>query len=383
MLWKSVKSIFKRAVFSIALRIALLYACVMFVTLIVISSISYYSLEKSFHKQIHQSASVLSTQDLHDLRHEEKEILEDYQESVAWVLLFGVLISAVSGLWLAKKSMFPIKAMAKTLQHLTMDELHLRLDPYDWPKELFILAMGLNGMLGRLDGSFKRLKQFSADLAHEIRTPINNLLGEAEVALKQARTPEDYQKILASAMEEYNRLHALVSGLLFLAETENPEMKIKRENISARFILDSVCDYYSAMAEEKQVTLHCEGEAAVWVDPVLFRRVLSNLLANELKYTPAKGKIHVKVSSEQHGTKIIISDDGEGIAAEHIPHLFDRFYRTDAARSQQQGGLGLGLAIVKSIMDLHHGSIHIESKLHQGTKTTLFFPAESMTKLSQ
>ena len=376
MLWSSVKSIFKRAAFSIALRIALLYACVMFITLLVVSSISYYSLEKSFHKQMRQSALVLPAQELHAFHHEEKEILEDYQESVIWALILGVLISAVLGIWLAKKSMFPIKAMAKTLQHLTMDELHLRLDPHDWPKELFVLAMGLNGMLGRLDGSFKRLKQFSADLAHEIRTPINNLLGEAEVALRQARTVEDYQKILVSAMEEYNRLHALVSGLLFLAETENPEMKLKRENISVRFILDSVCDYYSAIAEEKHITLQCEGDAAVWVDPVLFRRVLSNLLANELKYTPSKGKVHVEVSSEQNGTKIIITDNGEGIASEHITHLFDRFYRTDAARSQQQGGLGLGLAIVKSIMDLHRGSIHIESKLHHGTKTTLFFPAE-------
>lgn len=375
MLWRHVKSIFRRAVFSIALRIAILYACVMFMTLLVISSISYYSLEKSFHKQLHQSAFVLSMRDLHELKHKEKEILEDYQESVFWVLIFGVLISLVLGMWLAKKSMFPIKAMAKTLQHLTMDELHVRLDPQDWPKELFVLAMGLNGMLSRLEDSFRRLKQFSADLAHEIRTPINNLLGEAEVALRQARTVEDYQKILVSAMEEYHRLHALVSGLLFLAETENPEIKIKRENISVRFILDSVCDYYSAMAEEKHVILECTGDATAWVDPLLFRRVLSNLLANELKYIPSQGKIHIAVLLEQKGTKMVITDNGEGIAPEHIPHLFDRFYRTDAARSQKEGGLGLGLAIVKSIMDLHRGSIHIESKLHHGTKTTLYFPA--------
>ena len=377
MLWKSIKAIFRKAVFSIALRIALLYTCVMFVTLLVISSISYYSLKEDFHKQIHQSAYVFSASDLHELRHVEKEILEDYQMTVMWALLLGMLISVVSGLWMTKRSMFPIKAMAKTLQHLTMDELHLRLDSQGWPKELFVLAMGLKGMLGRLDGSFNRLKQFSADLAHEIRTPINNLLGGAEVALKQAKTPEDYQKILASAMQEYHRLYELVSGLLFLAEAESPEMKIKRENISVRFVLDSVCDYYSATAEEKQVTLQIEGDASVWVDSALFRRVLNNLLANELKYTPAKGKIRVSVSSEQNGTKIVISDNGEGIASEHLPHLLDRFYRTDAACSQQQSGLGLELAIVKSIMDLHHGSIHIESKLHKGTQTTLYFPAKA------
>ena len=472
---KSVKSIFRRALFSIAIRLTALYACVMFITLTIISVLLYYTLFTSLKNQaenflLKESQSIRAVlihqpQDfraLHrevmlepmvdlggdhyyvrifqengevlvetpgmdavlplknklskksiDFAHEnhaknvvflssvvqlhsgkfqfielalsmenENKILEEYRNMLAFILLFGVLISVVLGAWLTKKSMFPIKAIVKTLKHMTMNELHQRLDPHDWPKELFELALGLNEMLGRLDGSFKRLKQFSADLAHEIRTPINNLLGEAEVALKQARTPEDYQKVLASALEEYGRLHALVSGLLFLAETENPAMKIKREIFFARTIIDSVCDFYSAIAEEKNIVVQCDGDAKIWADPLLFRRVVNNLFANELKYTPSQGLVRISLQSESNGTYITITDNGDGIAPEHLPHLFDRFYRTDAARSQQQGGLGLGLAIVKSIMELHRGAIQIESELHQGTKISLYFPAQNMTKLS-
>jgi len=395
MSWKSVKLFLRKIFFSITVRLTALYACTMFVTLLVISALLYYALIESFNAQrktlmlqesvVTQNISLQSSSGLHRLHHEEKEILEDYRENLALVLIIGMLISIILGAWLAKKSLWPLKAMGKTVRQMSSDALHQRLDPQWWPQEMFELAGGLNEMLDRLEKSFKRLKQFSADLAHEIRTPINNLRGEAEVALKQARSFDEYQKILFSSLEEYDRLNALISGLLFLARTENPETKLKRKEISVREMLDSVCDYYSAMAEEKNIQLQFFGEAVAWVDPMFFRRILSNLLGNELKYSPPGGVVNITLRSNKSGCYIVITDTGEGIAPEHLPHLFDRFYRVDAARSQPQGGFGLGLPIVNSIMELHQGRIHIESKLSHGTTTTLYFPARhfsSITKLS-
>jgi len=230
-------------------------------------------------------------------------------------------------------------------------------------------------MLTRLEDSFTRLSQFSADLAHELRTPINNLMGEAEVALARPRTPEEYHQLLGSSLEEYAKLARMIDSLLFLARAESPETHIVCTLFDARKELEVLQDFYDAMAEEHEVAIRCQEQALVYADPLLFRCALSNLLSNALQYTPRGGTVTLSVTQADDYTLIVrVRDTGIGIAPEHLPKIFDRFYRVDPARSQRRPGMGLGLALVKSIMALHGGTITVESVPPQGTTITLRFP---------
>lgn len=262
---------------------------------------------------------------------------------------------------------------------MTASQLHERIGGDGWPAELASLARSFDRMLDRLEDSFQRLSQFSADLAHELRTPINNLRGEAGVALSQARAPEEYQRTLESSLEEYARLTRLVDNLLFLARADSPTTGITREHCDARKAIEAVGEYYDALAKDRGVEFRCEGQGHVHADPVLFRQAISNLLSNALNHTSHGGQVLVQTSPRADGgLEINISDAGCGIASEHLPHIFDRLYRADPARSQHPDGAGLGLAIVKSIMMLHGGSVEVQSELGKGTRFTLLFPSVSL-----
>ena len=188
-------------------------------------------------------------------------------------------------------------------------------------------------MLDRLEDSFNRLSQFSADLAHELRTPINNLRGEAGVALSQARTPEEYRRTLESSLEEYARLSRLIDNLLFLARADGPMISIARTPCDAQKAIEVVREFYEALAEDRGVEVVCGGEAILEADPVLFRQTISNLLSNALSYTPRGGKVSISVQRQDDRTvEVSVNDTGCGIPAEHLPKIFDRFYRVDPAR---------------------------------------------------
>jgi two-component system heavy metal sensor histidine kinase CusS len=195
------------------------------------------------------------------------------------------------------------------------------------------------------------------------------------VVLSRRRTPDEYRQVLESNREEYTRLAYMIESLLFLAQAENPQTRIDCSEFDARKALEAVQEFYEAMAEESGVEVICQGQALVYAAPMLFRRAVSNLLSNALHYTPHGGKITLAVSqSEDDAVVVSIGDTGCGMAPEHLPKLFDRFYRVDPARSHHPQGTGLGLAIVKSIMDLHAGTVTIHSALTQGTRVTLRFP---------
>lgn len=302
-------------------------------------------------------------------------ILLDYQEGLELVLFFGIIVSAGAGLYISRKGMRPLREISERTRHITATNLGARLEPMNWPVEIDELARSLDAMLDRLQHSFRRLNQYSANLAHELRTPIVILRGEAEVALSKARTTDEYKKIIESSLEEYERLSNMIDSLLFLARSANREAPLNLEKIDAYGEIDNICDYYKAMAAEKEIMLTCEGNADVIVDAVLFRRAISNLVNNALKYTPNGGKVHVTTrQTEDSGVEISVSDTGCGIPAEHLGKVFDRFYRIDNARFMNPHGSGLGLSIVKSIMDLHGGTVSIQSGLSAGTVVTLTFP---------
>jgi two-component system heavy metal sensor histidine kinase CusS len=316
-------------------------------------------------------------------------LLADYRRKLLAVLALGIAFAGVAGVWVASRGLRPMAEITKTARHISATQLHERITASQWPSELAELAAAFNAMLNRLEDSFTRLSQFSADLAHELRTPINNLRGEAEVALARARTPQEYQEILASSLEEYERLARMMDGLLFLARADNPDAAVERGRFDARKEIEAVREFYEALAAEQRVAVDCEGQATLAGDPVLFRRAVGNLLANALRHTPANGTVTLTARALDDGSAAItVRDTGSGIAPEHLPRIFDRFYRADPARSDVARGTGLGLAIVQSIMRLHGGAASVQSMPGRGTVVTLKFPAggplappEQMTKM--
>jgi two-component system heavy metal sensor histidine kinase CusS len=307
----------------------------------------------------------------------EAEIIRRYRIKVEIALAAGVFISVIAGVFIARRGLRPLNEITKVIQLVRATQLHERINPSQWPKELTVLATSFDEMLSRLQDSFNRLSQFSSDLAHELRTPINNLMGEAEVALAKPRSPEEYQQVLGSSLEELRHLLHMIESLLFLARAESTDIRIESTVFDPVKEIEAVLDYYDALIEEKQLRITCQWSVSLRADPLLFRRVINNVLSNAIKYTPAGGAVGITVVRTESGVTITVGDSGIGIAADELENIFSRFYRGRATRSLDAKGAGLGLAIVKSIMDLHGGSINIQSEPSKGTIITLSFPQAS------
>jgi two-component system, OmpR family, heavy metal sensor histidine kinase CusS len=289
------------------------------------------------------------------------------------VLAVGVLAAAIIAVTVARRGLRPLTAMMNSVQRIGPNRLDERVAPTGWPRELQPLAIAFDEMLDRLEESFTRLSQFSADLAHELRTPIANIRGEAEVALTRPRAPEEYRKVLESSLAECERLSAVIESLLFLARAEAADRHIQTTRFDGRAELEKIAAFYQTLADERAVTLRCSGEAQIDADPVLFRRAIGNLVENALRFTPDAGVISIAIRRCDGSVEVSVQDNGSGIEPHHLPRVFDRFYRADQARSSH--GSGLGLALVKSIATLHGGSATIASQPGNGTTVTLAFPA--------
>jgi two-component system heavy metal sensor histidine kinase CusS len=293
---------------------------------------------------------------------------------VAVVLVGGIFASAMIAITVTKRGLRPLGAMTRSLKRVGPNRLHERVLPTEWPRELQPLAVAFDDMLDRLEDSFTRLSQFSADLAHELRTPLANIRGEAEVALARPRTPNEYQTVIESSVAECERLSGVIDNLLFLARAEAAESKINHSHFDGRAAIERIAAYNEAIAEECRLTITCVGQGEVYADPVLFGRAVSNLVDNAVHFTPDGGRITISLTTDRDKAEITVRDTGCGIAAEHLPRIFDRFYRADASRSSE--GTGLGLALVKSIADLHGGSVSVESEVGRGTLVILRFPSK-------
>jgi two-component system, OmpR family, heavy metal sensor histidine kinase CusS len=289
-------------------------------------------------------------------------------------LLLGIGLSALIAIAVTKRGLWPLQEMTQSLERIDPRHLNERLSKATWPRELQPVATAFDEMLARLEDSFTRLSQFSADLAHELRTPISNIRGEAEVTLTRPRTSEDYRNVIESITGECERLSGIVENLLFLARAEAADRQIEKDIFPARPAIERIASYYRTIAEERGISITNESDGDVYADPVLFDRALSNLLDNALRFTPDRGKITIKSQSRNGRTELAVEDTGCGIAPHHLSRIFDRFYRVDSSRSSK--GTGLGLALVKSITDLHGGSATATSELNRGTTVTLTFPVQ-------
>lgn len=305
----------------------------------------------------------------------EEKLISEYARYLLSVLLIGIFASAVISIVATRHGLKPLFDITNAAERITASQLHERINAAQWPEELIALGRAFDSMLDRLEDSFNRLSQLSADLAHELRTPINNLRGEAEVALSKPREVMEYREILASSLEEYDRLTRMTDSLLFLAKADNGQMIVTTIALNMRNEIVKITEFYEALANEQDVKIICEGEGMLYADPILFQRAISNLLSNALHYTNTGGKITFSIHNvENVGIEIICCDTGMGIAQEHLPKVFDRFYRVSQSRNVQAEGAGLGLAIVKSIVNLHGGQINVHSTPGIGTSIKLTFP---------
>ena len=305
-------------------------------------------------------------------RSEDENFMREFGFLVTGVLVCGIFASIVIAVTVSKRGLRPLAAMTRSLKRVGPHRLHERVPPEEWPRELQPVAVAFDDMLDRLEDSFTRLSQFSADLAHELRTPLANIRGEAEVALTRPRTPNEYEAVIESSVAECARLSGIIDNLLFLARAEAAESKVQCTLFAGRAAIEKIAAYNEAIAAERRLDIACEGEGDVYADPVLFGRAISNLVDNAVRFTPDGGRIVISLAANSEGAEIKVTDSGCGIAAEHLPRIFDRFYRVDRSRSTE--GTGLGLALVKSIADLHGGSLGVESKVGHGSSVTLKFP---------
>lgn len=313
-----------------------------------------------------------------DLSHE-SSLLSRYRRRLWAVLVLALAPCVLIGRLIARRGIRPVERITETARRIRSTTLDERIGTERLPSELEALAATFNEMLDRLEESFQRLSRFSADIAHELRTPIQNMRGGAEVALGRPRPADEYREALVSSLEECEGLSRLIDSLLFLARAESPEALLEREPVDVAAELESVRAFYDAAAAAAGVSLtaDCAASLPARLDRTLFQRAVANLVGNALAATPRGGAVRMTAREEEAGVRIEVLDTGTGIPPELLPRVFDRFYRVDGSRTKSSGGAGLGLAIVKCIAEMHGGSIAIASTPGSGTRVTLHLSSTS------
>jgi two-component system heavy metal sensor histidine kinase CusS len=266
------------------------------------------------------------------------------------------------GWYAAWRGLRPVQRMAKVAESISAQHLSVRLELKNTPLELKPLTIAFNEMLDRLEFALEKLSDFSSDLAHEIRTPINNLMTQTQVCLSRSRDIDAYKEVLFSNLEEFEHLARIVSDMLFLAKAENGLTLAKVEQIDLATEIEALFEFYDALAAEKNIRFEQSGSGKVNADPTMLRRALSNLFSNAIKYGKANSVIRVKFQQQTENTLFSIENEGPALTPEQLSRVFDRFYRTDASRQRVEDGTGLGLAITKSILDMHNALIYAESR---------------------
>ena len=273
----------------------------------------------------------------------------------------GALLTAALGWIAARRGLSPGREMTAVASSISASRLHDRLRVESLPPELSPLAAAFNEMLARLEDSFRRLSDFSSDLAHEFKTPLSNVMTQTEVALSRSRSPEEYREVLYSSLEECERLARTVSDMLFLAKADHGQVIPSVERIDLARELRELFEFYDAFVEERGVNLASRGQGSIEGDRLMLRRAIGNLLSNAIGHTPPGGRVTVSIAESSGVVRLAVENPGDTIPAEHLPRLFDRFYRVDPARQRSSGGAGLGLAITKSIVTAHGGAIAVSS----------------------
>ena len=304
--------------------------------------------------------------------------LAEFRTTLWLMVASGVVIMSAMGWVAVRRGHAPLREIVNRMRLVAATEGAEVIPPQSVPRELTDLATSFNEMTRRVDESFRRLTHFNADIAHELRTPITNLMTQTQVALSRGRTVDEYREILYSNMEEYERMAQMVGDMLLLAQQDSGADHREVESVDLATEFRSLFDYYEGWAEERGVTLTLEGAARVSGDRLLLQRAFGNLLSNAIRHTPAGETVHVGLSVEGGSATVAIENPGVPIPADDLPKIFDRFFRVDPSRQRGDEGAGLGLAIVKSIVEVHCGTVCVASD-ETGTRFAVTLPADSQT----
>lgn len=302
-------------------------------------------------------------------------IIRRYAIDLLGALLAGAALVAALGFLIVRTGMRPLYAVIGKANDISAHRLNSRLAVDEVPAELRELGVAFNAMLDRLEEGVQRLSGFAADLAHDMRTPVNTLMVETQVALSRPRTVEEYQALMASNLEEYERLARMIENTLFLARADNAQLGLQREQLDPRAELERIGEYFEGLADDSGVTLALELPAGgmLLADAILFQRAVNNLVSNAIRHTPRGGRVNLGAHFADGELLVTVRNTGEGIAPEHLSHIFDRYYRADPARPASSSSAGLGLSIVRAIMGLHGGRVDAASGPGE-TCFTLHFP---------
>lgn len=304
---------------------------------------------------------------------ERTRMLSDYRTQIFLFATTVACLAALFAFWLARRGMRPLRRLATQTASIGVGTLSTRLQRRDTPQELDALVTSINAMLDRLERGFTQLQQVSADMAHDLRTPIGNLLGQTEVGLSHSRDLAYYQRLLGSNFEELQRLSKMIDNMLFLARSEHADHAVDRRWLAVDDEFERIADYFEGLADERGVRIEREGDGDVLADPQLLRRAMANLLANAVRHAHEGSAIRLIAEQQAHATLLHVENRGATIEPAHLERLFDRFYRADASRQRSSESSGLGLSIVRSIMQLHGGAWRVTSE-DGVTRFTLVFP---------
>ncbi|MBK5376611.1 heavy metal sensor histidine kinase [Pseudomonas sp. TH43] len=275
--------------------------------------------------------------------------------------IVGVLMASALGYWVARIGLKPLIKLSHEAQRLAppLRAGRLRLSPL--PPELEQFVDSFNSTLERVEQAYSRLESFNADVAHELRSPLTNLIGQTQVALTRGRSAEHYFEVLQSNLEELERLRSIINDMLFLASADQGNKATKLTATSMAAEVATTLEYLDFILEDAQVQVRVSGDAQVQIEVAHLRRALINLLSNAVQHTAPGQVIEVRIEVEEHQVSIGVANPGSPIAGEHLPRLFERFYRVDASRSNSGNNHGLGLAIVKAIALMHGGDVFVRS----------------------
>jgi heavy metal sensor kinase len=305
-----------------------------------------------------------------------EDTINNFVRALALLIPTGVLLAAIASWFMAGKALEPVAALGKAAGEIGVSRLDRRLPVRGTHDELDYLAEQFNETLQRLEKAVGEMKQFTASISHELRTPLAVLRGEAEIALMQSSSTEQYRRVLASQLEEFEKLTRMVNELLTLARAESGDVPIAHDPVNLSSLAQSLIEQLEPVAASKNLKLSCQCAADVSVngDAGWIERIILNLVDNAIKFTPSGGKVEVRVSQNGENRTIEVTDSGIGIDADALPHIFERFYRADPSRSNRADGAGLGLSLVKWATDQHRASIEVDSTPGHGSTFRVKFP---------
>lgn len=308
---------------------------------------------------------------------ESHRVVGEFQRNYALFMPLMIAAGILLGWVVSGRALRPLNEIATTAERITGSNLTAHIPLRGTHDELDRLIESFNRMIERLDSAFTQMRQFSTDVSHELRTPLTAIRGQLEVAMFTAQTPEQYREAIMNALEDVERLSRTVRALLLLSQAESGQLALQMQTLDLSQAVREILEQFEIAAEASKLRLtsSLEPDALITADRVQMERLISNLVSNAIKYTPEGGLVHVAVRRDSTEVCLEVEDTGEGIPAEHLPHIFDRFYRVPKRESTPERGLGLGLSFVAWIVRAHHGRIEVDSSVGQGSRFRVWLPA--------